>query len=247
MSWPTTFERPNARGLECVALIILVTVLCGCLGAGPEGDPVENLPTSAPGSRLEAIRPSRLCVTSGRVDALDDRTLKVDTGGMRGFVPGGPGRVAEIAFRYPGPSTTVAPLANGEVRRQLGLKLRAKNTCNVVYVMWHVEPTSGIFVSVKHNPAASVHDECGAGGYMSVEPSGGVQPPPIRAGEHHTMRAELDGERLRVVADGALAWEGVLPSEASTFDGPAGVRSDNGHFDFELRVPGGARDAPACN
>jgi hypothetical protein len=36
-------------------------------------------------------------------------------------------------------------------------------------------------------------------------------------------------------ADGALAWEGRLPPRRS-FDGPVGIRSDNGDFDAELWV-----------
>ena len=29
-------------------------------------------------------------------------------------------------------------------------------------------------------------------------------------------------------------WEGELPAEALTFDGPVGLRTDNGRFDVEL-------------
>ena len=112
--------------------------------------------------------------------------------------------------------------------------------------MWHVEPTPGIHVSVKHNPGQRSHEDCGARGYTNLRPAVGASPAPIRAGEPHTLRADLDGDVLTVLADGELAWKGIIPAEASTFDGPAGIRSDNGHFDFELRVPGGSRPGPLC-
>ena len=70
----------------------------------------------------------------------------------------------------------------------------------------------------------------------------------IRPGEPHTLRAELDVESatLRVVADGVAAWEGLLPRTALDFDGPAGIRSDNGEFDFAVRVPPASRLDASC-
>ncbi|MEA2752645.1 MAG: hypothetical protein QOI41_6788, partial [Myxococcales bacterium] len=70
-------------------------------------------------------------------------------GGVRAVIAGDRSRAAELAFVYRGPSVSTAPLANGELRRQIGLKLRAQDTCNVVYVMWHVERSPGAFVSVR--------------------------------------------------------------------------------------------------
>ncbi len=159
------------------------------------------------------------------------------------MVGGDSSKVAEIAFSYRGPSSSTARLADGTLRRQIGLRLRAKDTCNAVYVMWHVAPIPQIAVSMKHNVGQSRHAQCRDRGYTNLKPSGGKQPTPVVAGARRTMRAELDDTSLRVFADGVLAWEGTLPTEALTFDGPAGIRSDNGEFDFELRVPGGARGA----
>jgi hypothetical protein len=161
---------------------------------------------------------------------------------MRAVVASDSGSAAEIAFIYRGPSAVVAPLGSGELRRQIGLKLRARDTCNVVYVMWHVEPTPGVFVSVKHNPTMTKNEECGPRGYLNLTPSSGSQPPPVVAGSSHTLRAELQGAVLRVTADGLLAWKATLPADAFAFDGPAGVRSDNGEFDFELRAARMGRD-----
>jgi hypothetical protein len=142
---------------------------------------------------------------------------------------------AQIAFTYRGPTRSAEPLASGELRRQIGLKLRARDTCNVVYAMWHIEPTGGVFVSVKSNPGKATHAECGDGGYINLQPGTRGDVPAIRPGEHHTLAARIDAGMLRVTADGALAWEGALPPEAFAFDGPIGIRSDNGEFDVELR------------
>ena len=174
------------------------------------------------------------------------RGLEVDMGGMRGIVAGDKSSTAQLTFTYQGPSKTESPLANGEVRRQIGLKLRAVNTCNLVYVMWHVEPTPGVYVSVKSNPGKSTHAQCGANGYINLRPTGGTQPPQVTAGVKHVLRATLDGRTLRAYADEKLAWEGTLPDVADTLSGPAGVRSDNGKFDFEVALPGGAKAGTPC-
>ena len=60
------------------------------------------------------------------------------------------------------------------------------------------------------------------------------------------MRAELTGTQLRVLVDGAEVWLGAVPDGVLDIDGPAGVRSDNGAFDFDLRVPGGAGESAVC-
>lgn len=193
---------------------------------------------------LAPIDSASLCVSSGRVDSPGARRFHIDAGGVRAVVAGDHGTAAEIAFIYRGPSSTPVPLANGELRRQIGVKLRARDTCNVVYVMWHIAPSSGIFVSVKHNAGASTHRECGASGYINVKPESSTPPSLIERDDLHRLRADLRGGVLEVMADDVLVWRGRLPSEAFAFDGPAGLRTDNGIFDLELRVPGGA--ASSC-
>jgi hypothetical protein len=41
-------------------------------------------------------------------------------------------------------------------------------------------------------------------------------------------------------------WSGTLSKEAFGFDGPVGMRSDNGEFDFELRIPDGEARVGGC-
>lgn len=172
---------------------------------------------------------------------------RVNAGEMRAIVAGNDlGSTAEIEFTYQGPSLDVQPLGSGELRRQIGLKLRARDTCNVVYVMWHIHPAPGVFVSVKHNPDMSKNEECGPTGYINLKSQETIRPPLILPGVRHTLRAELQGTILYVSADGVLVWQGTLPTEAFSFDGPAGVRSDNTAFDFELRVPHGGDPNARC-
>ena len=239
-----------ATGPGLALATLALALFTGCAaeeGSGDDEAPAAHASEVSATGPLEPVGSQRLCVTDGQLDRIDPRTLSVDVGRMRGVIAGDASRSAELAFRYPGPSRDEERLANGELRRQIGLKLRAKDTCNVVYVMWHIEPTSRIVVQVKSNPGASTHEQCGDAGYLSVPPTAGTAPPAIQPGEHHVLRADLDGEMLTVVADGAVAWKGRLPAEAAVFDGPAGIRSDNGHFDFELRVPFGARTGAVCN
>jgi hypothetical protein len=144
---------------------------------------------------------------------------------------------AVLEFTYLGPSRVDVPLASGELRRQIGLKLRAADTCNVVYVTWHASPTTSVAVSVKRNPGASTHEACGASGYLNLPARHPPVNVPMAIGVPHRLRAHLRGSELTVLADGRVAWVGSLPKEAFLFDGPVGVRTDNGRFVFRLRSP----------
>src|SRR5690606_11927182 len=154
---------------------------------------------------------------------------------MRAQAEGGSGDEAELEFVYLGPTEEVAPLASGRVRRQLGLKLRAKDSCNVLYVMWRIEPGPDLVVSLKSNPGKTRHAECGSAGYRTIRPRHRGQVPRLQVGARHVMRARLEGNALRAWIDGDLAWEGEV--SGLDFDGPVGVRSDNVRFAFSLRTP----------
>jgi hypothetical protein len=177
-----------------------------------------------------------LVVTSGSVRP-HGAGLEVVGATTRAVIGTAPRDGVEASFVYEGPSAADAPLASGELRRQIGLKLRARDTCNVVYVMWHIEPTTGIHVAVKTSPSMTRHEECGDRGYVPVAPTSWRRDlPAIRPGERRTLRATIDGRTLAVSVDGIPAWTGQLPPEAFAFDGPAGVRADNGTFLVDLRA-----------
>jgi hypothetical protein len=89
---------------------------------------------------------------------------------------------------------------------------------------------------VKHNPGKSTHEACGDGGYINVQPATSAPLPKLRPNERHVLRSEIAGTTLRVLVDGKVVWSGPFPAQAFTFNGPAGVRSDNGIYDFDLRV-----------
>lgn len=217
----------------------------------PEKTPV--VPTSLAqdagreGERRLAVDASRLCVTSGSVEPIDATSFAVRVPGFRAFVAGDEGRTATVDFVYRGPTKTTSKLASGELRRQVGLKLRAQDACNVLYVMWHIEPTTGVFVSVKYNPGQSTHSMCSDHGYVTVKPVHGQPPKAPFPGERHSLSAAIEGDLLRVFADDVLAWEGALPPQALRIDGPAGIRTDNAELDVELRTPGGLAKASCPN
>jgi hypothetical protein len=188
-----------------------------------------------PGGLVD-VPPRSVCVTSGVVSREGARVHVADSA-MRGVVAGDRSSDAELYFRYIGRPPRTAPLASGEMREQVGLKLRAKDTCNVVYVMWHLAPEPGVAVSVKHNPGKSTHEQCGATGYIIVKPRASQPAGRVDASTTHTLRATLEHRTLRVLADGVVTWEGELPAEAFSFDGPVGVRTDNVEADLTLRVP----------
>ena len=219
-------------GRSALALAIAGATLGGC----------SSQPSLGPGAlaRTQPAKLTALCVTEGDVQPKKGGRMEVADPAMRAVALGTGGDAAELEFTYEGPTTAQAPLGNGELRRQIGLKLRAADSCNVVYVMWRLEPSSGLAVSVKRNPGMSENAQCHDGGYHSVKSAHGEPVPSIRVGETHSLRAELNGETLRVFADGRLAWEGAVGEEARAFNGPIGVRTDNGRFVFRVvGEPGG--------
>jgi hypothetical protein len=201
-----------------------------------------------PGPALQRIDRKDLCVTNGAVSVLPGGRLAIGTPSSRAVVraptESTADQVAEIRFRYLGPTQTSKPLASGELRRQIGLKLRAEDTCNLIYAMWHIEPDARIAVSVKRNAGMHTHEQCGAGGYVNFKAPSPADLPPMRPGESHTLRAELHGNDLTVAADGKVAWQGNFGNELPSLDGPPGFRTDNAQFELEYYIDRPARPLP---
>lgn len=194
--------------------------------------------------RLTAIERARLCVTEGAIEELPGRRLLVSASKMRAIVTGATAQVVEARVTYQGPTEQEARLASGAMRRQFGLKLRAQDGCNLVYAMWRIEPESKLVVSVKRNPGMSKSSECGNHGYTNIKARRSSPVPRMNAGESHTLRAEMNGSELRVSVDGRVAWEGDVGPEALSLNGPVGVRTDSGRFQFELFAEELPRNAP---
>ena len=192
---------------------------------------------AACGSKLEAS-PERtvklvpitdtLCVTKGVAKV--GTTVNEPT--MRAVAPGTSGDGAQLDWTYRGDTATTRELASGSARRQVGLKLRAQNGCNLVYVMWRLDPKPMLEVSIKLNPGKVSHAECGADGYTKVKPTKSWPVPVLADGDRHVLRAAIAGDDLTAWVDENVVWRGTLPAEARGLAGPAGIRSDNLRFDL---------------
>lgn len=249
---PTSWSAPRRRLRAhdaCAALTGLAIALVASVAAlGCDRRPPVPAPIAPPTHALaptvvpptSAPAPS-LCITEGHVVPAGE-SARIREPATRGVLAGSTGNAATLAFTYRGASRSVAALASGAVREQLGLKLRAQDSCNVIYVMWRIEPTSEIVVQVKRNPAHA-HRECGNDGYVRVRPALRARLPALGVPEDaaaplaHELRAEIAGDDLSVFADGRLVWRGALPASARELRGPAGFRTDNVDVDLALEAP----------
>ncbi len=221
----------------------LLVLLAAC-GSKTQAPPERTV------GKLEPIT-DPLCVTKGAA-TLGGEVLDPST---RAVALGSTGDAAALTFVYRGLTEKKTELASGQQRRQLGLKLRAANGCNLVYVMWRIDEGKApwVDVSIKSNPGSTSHAECGAGGYTKVKSSRDGKlslVPVLAAGDTHTLRAAIAGDQLRAWIDDKLVWQGTLPDEARAMVGPAGIRSDNLAYDLvSFAAPVGETGAakPACS
>ncbi len=153
-----------------------------------------------------------------------------------GTQPGSTADRVELRFTYLGPTATTVPLGSGELRRQFGVKLRAQDTCNVLYVMWHIEPSQNLAVSIKRNEGQTRHEQCRDRGYTNLLPTIIGPVPKVEIGAPHRLRAEIEDQHLTVLIDDQLAWEGFVGEPTGALYGPVGIRSDNGRFAFEVAI-----------
>jgi hypothetical protein len=213
-------------------------------------------PLRSDDAKRVAVARGDLCVTEGAVADGSGGAILVTAPKMRAYLDRMTTQHVDAKFTYLGATDHTAPLASGDVRQQFGLKLRAADACNLVYVMWRIQPESKIVVSVKSNPGQHTSAECGNRGYTNLKPTHQIDAPIVRQGETHTLRAELgypkpDAEHredpkwlghttqqieLRVYADGELRWELKVEPNTLNFDGPVGMRSDNAKLQIALSV-----------
>jgi len=185
-------------------------------------------------SSMKPVSRAHLCVTEGQIEELSGGKMSVTVPKMRAFVTDPTLQEVEAHFTYRGPTDKSAPLASGKLRRQFGLKLRAQDGCNLIYAMWRIEPEQEIVVSVKSNPGMTRSSECDAHGYRNVKPVATGSLPHIVVGKQYTLRAIIRRGKMVVYADNKPVWQGNLGPAALNFNGPVGVRTDNGQFQFEL-------------
>lgn len=208
----------------------LFVLALGLISPAPIACAGEMTPT-----HFQKVAPKSFKITEGEFSpSKKEGQVLVESPKMRAVVPSSSSAVAELHFTYLGPTDSQEPLASGEYRLQVGLKLRAQDACNLAYVMWRLAPEPGLVVSIKSNPRKHISASCGNRGYTNVEPRQAVPVPLIVEGASHVLRAEQEELALRVYADGILVWNGELPREALDFEGPVGLRSDNVRFELEM-------------
>ena len=227
------------------AALVVALAVAGCADSRADASPSRREPAL---SELTATPFGELCRTRGKRSPR--RPLRSADPTVRAVAAGSDGDRAALRFTYRGASDGQARLASGEAREQLGLKLRAADSCNVVYVMWRVSGTPRIEVSIKRTPGEHRHEECGVGGYTSIAPRRRKRLPVLRPGDAHTLHARIAGDDLTAWVDGRVVWQGRLDASARKLAGPAGVRTDNVKLDLELYTRDGDREstgpAPRC-
>jgi hypothetical protein len=229
----------------------LLLLLVGACGSNSDAAPKEaakravgDIKARTPKLKVEPVAKDLMCATKGHL-AIGGEVVDPT---VRGYARGTSGESAAVTFTFRGDTAKQRELAGGQARRQIGLKLRAQDGCNLVYVMWRLDPKLALDISVKSNPGKTTHEQCGADGYVKVKPIKAVknmQVPALVAGERHTMRAEIDGDELHVWVDDKPIWRGTLPASARALKGPAGLRSDNlGYVVDKFEAPAGDPAAP---
>src|SRR5580658_2734499 len=171
---------------------LLAWLVIAAIGTG--GDAQSTLPQG----KLMTISRADLCATEGTLGQLDGKRFSVGVPKMRAYLDMPTPQFLEARFTYLGSTGHEAPLGSGEMRRQFGLKLRAANACNLVYVMWRIEPESKLVVSVKTNPGQHSSAECGNRGYQNIKPRRSSPVPSLNPGDAHSLRAGLNGTEMQV-------------------------------------------------
>ena len=109
----------------------LLSLLLGCVGVRADAPPREgDASPPAPGRQRElvSVEPRELLTTSGELAPIGPGRFLIRSPTLRAELGRIPRGAAEMEFIYLGPTTADAPLASGELRRQIGLKLRARPT-----------------------------------------------------------------------------------------------------------------------
>lgn len=211
-------------------LALVLVALTAALGPALAG---------ARGRGWQTIALPRLTVTEGALTSYGRGRLETHSGGLRATERDGGRHAAwaRLSFRLLGASQEIKPLGSGLVRQQIGLKLRAQDPCNLVYVIWRSAPDSAVAIFVKRNPGQDTSAECGNRGYTDAAT---IPVPQASIGQDHVLEARTrrgaDGSLVvSVFTDGALLRRQVLaPGLVAGLEGPVGVRSDNGAYDFRL-------------
>ena len=190
----------------------------------------------APALRAQ-LQPTDFAVTSGKIEKAPGNRLTVNTGEVRASLKFQTPHSLTLKFTYLGPTAEVSRFANGGVVSQLGIRLRAQDYCNTIFVAWRFAPLQRILVSVRRNAGMTTRAECmDKGNINNIKPRVFAPLPPVRPNEPHTLTASMDGSKLTVAADGKIVWQRDLGPVVLEFNGPVGLLSDNARVIFDASV-----------
>ncbi len=212
--------------------------LCALSLCAVEGTPAQ--------SSLKPVSLAQLCVTEGSIEESPNNGLEVTVPAMRAYLNALTPQREEARFTYNGSTGNEKPLGSDEIRRQFGLKLHAEDACNLVDVMWRIDPDRKIVVSVKTNPGQHASAECGNRGCTNLKPAHSAPTPVVNSGETRSLCAQMDGAELSVYADGTWVWQGQVGADAAALSGPVGIRSDNAALQIQLFTPDPSGAPAAC-
>lgn len=209
-------------------------MLAGC--RDPSSAPAQGVasggrPPSFAGAAAQSVGLEQLCSSLGALERIEPSRWLHGGPKLRATVPGSGGNYAALRFRLLGSSHELAPLGSGELREQIGLKLRARDSCNVAYVMWRFTEPPSVVASWKSNPAAR-HAECGNRGYRTLRATWSRPVEVAEKGSTHELSARIDGDQLHVWIDAQPVLRAALEPGMLDGAGEVGLRSDN--LSFEL-------------
>lgn len=247
-------ERRRRLVAVCASAVLILWAGALFLSEGARGDTNGKLKARAASARrasrapppaTEGLAPvplEQLTVIQGNVLEVADRGrdglgFDSDDPRVRAVAPETTGDDVALRFSWRGVTEPVLPLAAGRVREQVGVTLRTGDDCNALFAMWRIAPSAGIVVHSQRNPDDHRSGECGSDGDTTVRPRFMEPLEPLVPGQSHVLRARIDADVLTVFVDGKRVWEGVLPADALTLEGPVGLRTDNARVRFELLIP----------
>jgi hypothetical protein len=243
-------SRPTLLAAQRLARVLLggaLAALAAC-GSPEESDEygAQSFATTNLEGAMQFTGRNRLDVRVGEVKKTKSGYFTIDGPQVRAEMKNrSDGNSAHLRFRYRGPSRGSKRLASGELRRQFGLKLRAKDSCNVLYAMWQFYPREQIVLSMKRNRGKSTSKQCGAQGYTSLATAraSALQSARNTATAHRltavivkegkTTYADVYADSKRVIHKQATGAFGVFLAQV---EGPAGFRSDNASLIFKFKA-----------
>jgi hypothetical protein len=166
-------------------------------------------------------------VTNGTA-TYKDGVIEVSSVASRIDFPNTNGERFGIIAQYNGPTETTIPLASGVVQEQFGIKLRAANTCNLIYIMRRFTPVSKVTIMYKQNIGMTTHEECGDKGYAIIKD---IPVPSIPVGTLVRLEGKFEGSTLTVKLNDKIIWVGLVDFRQT---GISGFRSDNAKVKFSV-------------